>query len=64
MNSIFDWNSPAISPQFTDEFATFKFTVEKSFNRFTFVIVDVKSVSLAKVDAEILDVGWTIIPLF
>jgi hypothetical protein len=48
------------SPQFLDEYITYK----EHFNRYLFIVVDIKCLNFKKVDPAFQDVGWTIVPLF
>ena len=50
-----------MSPRFLEGFATFK---DAKFDRNICIIIDIRTVSFAKLEPVIEDVGWTILPVF
>ena len=56
MNSNLDWDGPLTTVKFIDNFAGFK---DVKFNRNLCVIVDIKSISFAKLDPTFEDIGFT-----
>ena len=60
MSSNYDWQSKINTPQFADEWFTFR----ENANKYQNIIIDVKSVPKSKVDGKITDLGWTVLPVF
>lgn len=60
MSSNFDWDSVINTPQYDDAWFTFR----ENANRYQNIVIDVKSVPISKIDGKIVDVGWTVLPVF
>eukprot|EP01016_Furgasonia_blochmanni_P046583 TRINITY_DN6736_c0_g1_i3.p1 TRINITY_DN6736_c0_g1~~TRINITY_DN6736_c0_g1_i3.p1 ORF type:complete len:384 (+),score=76.66 TRINITY_DN6736_c0_g1_i3:65-1153(+) len=61
MNSTLDWDSPISSLRFADGWFNFKDT---KLNKNLVIIVDVRTISYAKIDPMMTQVGWTVVPVF
>ena len=60
MTATYDWESVANSPQYEDEWFVFKENINPNQN----ILIEVKAVPFKKVDSKIIDVGWTVLPVF
>lgn len=60
MSSNLEWESVSNTPEYDDNWFTFK----ENANRYQNIIVDVKSVPISKIDGKITDIGWTVLPVF
>ncbi|CAG9322879.1 unnamed protein product [Blepharisma stoltei] len=56
-----DWNSSITTPRFLDGFHNYRNVL---FDRNMHIIIDIRAVSFAKQKPEVVDVGWTILPVF
>lgn len=60
-NSSLDWTSPAISPRYIDGYMRYR---DINFSQNLCYIIDVREIKIHKKGVEIMDYGWTILPVF
>lgn len=60
-NSALDWNSPITSPRYIEGYIGFK---DVFLDKSTCFIIDIREIKLQKRKIEILNYGWTILPIF
>ena len=62
LNSTIDWDSPVSSLKFLEGFVTYK---DVKFDKNLCIIVDIKTIKFKNpTTSSIIDVGWTILPVF
>ena len=59
--SNLDWEGPLLTPRFSEGYITWN-NIPYEYN--SHIVVEIKTVNLAKNPPQVLTLGWTIVPLF